>query len=80
MFLQNLLQPFQLQILKDDKLGQLDRDWYHQKDQIKQPEQALTTQEKQQLEQLLTPLKKPFIITFVHLISAGLFFIVAALS
>lgn len=61
-------------------MGQLDRDWFHdRKPNTEKPHQTLTTEEKQQIEQLLQPLKKPFTLKFIHLIGAGLFLIVVVL-
>lgn len=61
-------------------MGQLDRDWFHdRKPTTEQPEQTLTPEEKQQLQELLQPVKKPFVLKFTHLISIGLFLIALAL-
>lgn len=53
-------------------MGQLDRDWFHDRDQPNQPKQNeqqepnLTAEEKAELQLLLSNVKQPFRLKFKH--------------
>lgn len=52
-------------------MGQLDRDWYHDRDNRNQPteqQQNLTDADKAQLQERLKPTKPPFRLKFKHAI------------
>lgn len=62
-------------------MGQLDRDWFHDRDQPNQPKQNqqqepnLTAEEKAELQTLLSQAKQPFRLKFKHVIGALLLLI-----